>query len=130
LITYIVNDLKKSNFIHSELINRRDIVFILGIILIVLMLMFILMGVQFRRGKWLRLIAGNTFGDLAEETAIKIGRQTGIVMYLAAVMCLFFAWWLMFSNNQVLFWSGIGILLIGSGILLVSSLRRWMKHGN
>lgn len=104
--------------------------FISSIVLLVLMILFIIMGVQFRRGKWLRLIAGNTFGDLAKEDAVKIGRKTGIVMYFAAFICLFVAWWLLFSDNQVLLWIVMGISLILGGVLLVSSLRQWIRDGH
>jgi hypothetical protein len=101
--------------------------FIASIFLLVLMILFTLIGIQFRRGKWLRLIAGNTFGDIAKEDAARIGRKTGIMMYFAAFICLFVAWWLLFSDNQVLLWIVMGISLILSSIILVSSLKKWIR---
>lgn len=102
---------------------------IVSIFLLGLMILFILMGIQFRRGKWLRLIAGNTFGDLAKEDAARIGRKTGIMMYFAAFICLFVAWWLLFSDNQLLLWIVMGFSLILSIVILVSSLKKWLKDG-
>lgn len=103
--------------------------FIASIFLLILMILFILMGIQFRRGNWLRLIAGNTFGDLAKEDAARIGKKTGIMMYFAAFICLFVAWWLMFSDNQVLLWIVMGVSLIPSSIIFVSSLKKWIRDG-
>lgn len=102
---------------------------IVSIFLLVLMILFILMGIQFRHGKWLRLIAGNTFGDLAKEDAARIGRKTGKMMYFAAFICLFVAWWLLFSDNQLLLWIVMGVSLIPSSIILVSSLKKWIRDG-
>ncbi|EGO7946533.1 hypothetical protein FEW58_000681 [Enterococcus faecalis] len=55
--------------------------FIASIFLLILMILFILIGIQFRRGNWLRSIADNTFGDIAKEDAAKIERKTGRVRH-------------------------------------------------
>lgn len=101
----------------------------ISVVLVLLAFLFVLLGAQFRRGKWLRLIAGNTFGDLPADEAVVVGRKTGIVMYVSAILCLFVWWWLFYSENQVLLWWVLAIFLILCGILLFTSLRNWVKTG-
>lgn len=102
---------------------------IFSMILLLLLVFFIVIGRQFRRGKWLRLIAGNTTHDLPKKVEIQFAKKTGLVMYSAGAFCLFIAWWLLFSDNQLLLWLVFGAILILSGIILVINLRRWIKDG-
>lgn len=114
-----------SNLFSKEV--RRLV--IASIFLLVLVILFTLMIIQFRGGKWLGLIAGITFDDIAKEDAARIGGKTGIMIYFAAFVYLFVAWWLLFIDNQVLLWIVMCISLILSSIILVSSLKKWIMDG-
>ena len=94
-----------------------------------LVFLFIILGVKFQRGKWLRLLSGNAFGDLPKEKAISVGRKTSRLMYFAAVFCLFLCWWINFSESQLLFWFGIGVALLVSGFTWLKSLKEWVRTG-
>lgn len=102
---------------------------IFSILSLLVAFLFVLLGIQFRRGKWLRLIAGNNFNELPQEVAINSGKKTGFVMCFAGLFCIFIAWWLLFSENQVLLWIVLGIYLFFSLLLLVTSLKKWIKEG-
>lgn len=99
------------------------------ILIFLFTLVFIILGVQFQRGRWLRLLSGNTFGDLSKEKAISVGRKTSRLMYFSAGFCLFMWWWITFSENQVLFWFGIGVALIAGGFTLIKALKEWIRTG-
>lgn len=62
---------------------------ILGILMLALgSVFFFVIGYHFRRGKWLRLIAGNTMASrefLESPFQIKLGRRLGIAMYIGGV---------------------------------------------
>lgn len=58
-------------------------------VLIILALIIFIMGVQFIRGKWLRLIAGNMFAD---ETELNEQRKLG----LASAIGKGFIFWSLF----------------------------------
>lgn len=51
------------------------------------------------------------------------------MMYFSAGFCLFIWWWFTFSENQLLFWFGIGIALIVSGFTLFKALKEWIRTG-
>lgn len=50
---------------------------------------------HFRRGQWLRLIAGNTFND-QPKAAQKVAHVLGIVVYLASGLMFLFAFWVLY----------------------------------
>ncbi len=102
---------------------------VITILFFLLTILFIVLGVQFRRGQWLRILSGNTFGDLSKEKAISVGRKTSRLMYFSAVFCLFMWWRITFSENQLLFWCVIGIALIVSGFTLIKALKEWIRTG-
>ncbi|WP_314576151.1 hypothetical protein [Enterococcus gilvus] len=102
---------------------------VITILFFLLTILFIVLGAQFRRGKWLRLLSGNTFGDLPKEKAISAGRKTSRLMYFSAGFCLFLWWWITFSEKQLFFWCGIVIVLIVSGFTLIKVLREWIRTG-
>ncbi|MHC5249631.1 hypothetical protein [Enterococcus sp. LJL90] len=52
-------------------------------------------GYHFRRGQWLRLIAGNTFND-QPKAAQKVAPVLGIVVYLASGLMFLFAFWVLY----------------------------------
>lgn len=41
---------------------------------------FLVLCIQFFRGKWLRLLAGNTFGDISPLAAAKAGKHVALIM--------------------------------------------------
>lgn len=101
----------------------------LSLLFFLLTCLFIILGVQFHRGRWLRLLAGNTFGDLPKEKTLLASKETSHLMYFSAVFCLFIWWWLTFSKNRLLFWCGVGLALIVYGITLIKSLKEWLRTG-
>lgn len=62
-------------------------ILIIEILLVVLAFLIFIMGYKFRRKKWLRLIAGNTFNDSPKE-ASNIAPFVGILMYIASIFVL------------------------------------------
>lgn len=96
---------------------------------LLLAVVFFLLGWQFRRGKWLRAVAGNTFGELPREQALKVGRSTGLVLYYAGGFCLFTAYYLQLGRFDGLFYTVFGITLVLALGLLVSRLKVWVKEG-
>ncbi|MHB9952302.1 hypothetical protein [Ligilactobacillus murinus] len=38
--------------------------------------------IQFFRGKWLHLLAGNTFGDISPLAAAKAGKHVALIMLI------------------------------------------------
>lgn len=62
-------------------------IILIEFLLIALALILSLMGYKFKKGKWLRLIAGNTFNDFPKE-ASDISPFIGILMYVASIFVL------------------------------------------
>lgn len=60
-------------------------IILIEFLLIILAFMLSLMGYKFIKGKWLRLIAGNTFNDSPKE-ASDISPFVGILMYVASIL--------------------------------------------
>lgn len=60
---------------------------------------FLIIGRQFRRGKWLFLIAGNIFNDSSNEKAKKWGGLEGIIMYGLSILFLSFVLY-MFTKTK------------------------------
>ncbi|OFI46895.1 hypothetical protein BG262_03650 [Floricoccus penangensis] len=53
------------------------------IFILILGLLFIILAIQFRRGKWSRLIAGNTFGDRPKEKVDKAAKTvSNLLIYI------------------------------------------------
>ena len=62
---------------------------LLGLIIgAVIGLFCIIMGIQLLRNKWLRLIAGNTFGDAPKESVEKVRKPLGIFVFLVGCGCV------------------------------------------
>lgn len=57
-------------------------------------------GIQLCRGKWYRIIAGNSQADpktIEEQKKSGLGRGVGIILFIATFMLFFYAW-LIFSQ--------------------------------
>ncbi len=74
-------------------------VLLVGIILVILGFFFLIIGRQFRRGKWLFLIAGNIFNDSSNGKAKKWGGLVGIIMYGLSILFLSFVLY-MFTKTK------------------------------
>ncbi|EKQ3613518.1 TPA: hypothetical protein ACN1ND_000327 [Enterococcus faecalis] len=61
------------------------------ILLIIVASFLLLLGINFRKGRWLRLIAGNIFNDYPNEKAEVTGKLLGIVLYGASLCLLILA---------------------------------------
>lgn len=62
-------------------------IILIEFLLIALAFMLSLMGYKFRKGKWLRLIAGNTFNDYPKK-ASDIAPSIGVLMYAVSIFIL------------------------------------------
>jgi len=62
-------------------------IILIEFLLIALAFMLSLMGYKFRKGKWLKLIAGNTFNNYPKE-ANDIAPSIGILMYAVSIFIL------------------------------------------
>ncbi|MBD5069939.1 MAG: hypothetical protein HDT50_07195 [Lactobacillus sp.] len=88
----------------------------MDILLLFLGISFLILGMQFFRGKWLRLLAGNFWGDeqgkINSAGAIKAGKLLGP----AVIVCGFSLTCLIFDGSS--FWQILGI-----GLLTISGLK-------
>lgn len=66
-------------------------ILLIVLLLIIVSIVLLIMGFQFRKGKWLNLIAGNTFNDYPHNTAIESGKIIGIIMYISSIILIFLA---------------------------------------
>lgn len=60
-------------------------------------------GLQFKRGKWLRFIAGNTFatdGELKSPEQKKLGKRLGIVMHIGCAALAIQGCFLAFNTGE------------------------------
>lgn len=56
------------------------LIIFIEIVLVILAIFLFLMGYKFRKGQWLRLIAGNTFNDYPKE-ARNVAPFVGLLLY-------------------------------------------------
>lgn len=59
-----------------------------------LSILFFVVGYQFRRGKWLKLLAGNWEQDMPSDKAEKVGKATGIIMYICTIYFIALSIWI------------------------------------
>jgi len=64
------------------------------ILFIALSILFFIVGYQLRRGKWLKLLAGNWEQDIPLKKAQKIGKSTGIIMYICTIFFIVLSVWI------------------------------------
>ena len=72
-------------------------------ILIVLLLTLVglilfIIGFQFRKGNWLRLIAGNSFNDVPLKKSKGMARVIGVVLYISSIVLVGLAMYLYILN--------------------------------
>lgn len=53
-----------------------------SVISVMIGILLLVMGYKFRKGKWLRLIAGNMFNDAPDDKEKEIGKVLGILLYV------------------------------------------------
>ncbi|EOL43185.1 hypothetical protein RV11_GL000600 [Enterococcus phoeniculicola] len=101
--------------------------FLITGICLLLAFLFLLLGIQFHRGKWVLLIAGVT-KSTPKELAQKNGKVASYCMYFAFIYCLLLG--LSFLMQQTIFLRGMIILgiLVGIGGI-VYALKEWVKNG-
>lgn len=97
---------------------------------------FLLAGVLFlvafkwRRGKWLRLLAGNTFGDIPVDEAKKSAGKCSVLLNTSGVFILLITLSLVFSwEDNKLTLALVGVFLAFSLYHLVLGLKDWVKNG-
>lgn len=96
-----------------------DTVLVISTLLIALL--FLVLGIQFQRGKWLQLIDGNTFGELSKSDPQKAGKCTSYCMYIVFLFFLAIAFCFGTENLKILRLLVVFSVLIGAfGIFFCS----------
>lgn len=90
---------------------------------------FLILAIQLFRGKWLRLIAGNTFGDLPKEAAIRAGRVVGWLLVGLIVLFGLIIADTFFHIFGALIKLILLVITITSFYLILKYLRHWVKTG-
>lgn len=91
-------------------------------------LLFLMFGIQFQRGKWLRLIACNNFGKLSKSDAQKAGKCTSYCMYIVFLFFLAIAFCFGTENLKILRLLVVFSVLIAEfGIFYAT--KEWLKNG-
>ncbi|KAF1298161.1 hypothetical protein BAU15_09965 [Enterococcus sp. JM4C] len=96
--------------------------------IIALGLLFLIIARQFQRGRWLRLIAGNTFGEIPKDKLQKVSKQSSHWMYFASLFSILIALSLLTENRKILYFCLILTIIIGA-IGISYSLVTWLKNG-
>lgn len=104
------------------------IIVITVIILIILSLFCIFWGYQLRRGRWLKSIAGNNFGELPEDTAKELGKKGGFSLYIVGFLIGLFSVTFIFDMTVILY-SIIAISVIISLITIPWAIKKWIERG-
>lgn len=99
------------------------------IFVVIVMFGFLIAAVQLFRGKWLRLIAGNTFGDVPKKTAKKAGRIVGWlliagILFMGLLILDFVFHIFSFVINIILI-----VITVAAFYVIFSYLRHWIKNG-
>lgn len=96
-------------------------------LMIILSGVLIIFGLKLRQGKWLRLIAGNTFNDLPTTQAQKIGKLTGLILYGSALLCLIISFIILYKTKltSLIILSITLSLLVG--FMVIFSIRKDIK---
>lgn len=103
--------------------------FLMFIIMGPLAILFFIWGYQLRRGKWLKSLAGNNFDEFSKEKVEKLGKSSGILLYLSGLFCISLGFVPFLGRNYrqfILFL--IGIITIVSLFLVINSLSDWIKN--
>lgn len=103
---------------------------IVGIGGILLAGVLFLVAFKWRRGKWLRLMAGNIFGDVPEEEAKKTAGKCSVLINTSGVFVLLLTLSIVFSwEDSRLTLALLGLFLAFSLYHLVVGLKEWVKNG-
>ena len=86
------------------------------------------MGIQFQRGKWLRLSTGNTFGDIPNDKVKKVGKSTCYCMCFSSIFCFVLSYGIFRDNSKILCFMTIFGFIIGS-VGIIYALNSWVKNG-
>ncbi|MGM0124598.1 hypothetical protein IGI37_001976 [Enterococcus sp. AZ194] len=102
--------------------------FIAAALTIVFALGLLLVGRQFQKGKWLRLLAGNTFNELPKEKLAKTAKSCSYCLYFTSLLCLLSALALVLNNPLLLYLVCIlGVIYGITGICY--AFKKWLKNG-
>lgn len=101
----------------------NSVIAIGGILLAGLLFM---VAFKWKKGKWLRLLAGNTFGDASLEKARNITKKCSVLINVTGIFILLITLSIVFSLDSKIILSLLGIFLIYAGYYLVVSLKEWV----
>lgn len=100
---------------------------LVGACLIIVSLFFLIIGIQLMRGKWLRLLAGNTFGDAPQADAQKAGRSVGLICFICTALASSIFINIIFNSGTTLtIGLGFSLFIIAVGYTAYQYVR-WAK---
>lgn len=76
---------------------------------------FLVLCIQFFRGKWLRLLAGNTFGNISPVMAAKDGKHVALIMLIFGLALILLA----FTDSRT---DMLSLILFSVGTIYTISL--------
>lgn len=100
---------------------------IIATLCVVFSVFLILIGRQFRRGKCLRMLAGNSFNDLPKEQVAKTGKLTALFLFLIALDSLLVAFYILSNKGKMVVVIMTGCILVASVLIFIRSMVQWLK---
>lgn len=101
-------------------------VFFADVALYFIILLFLIVGIQLLRGKWLRLVAGNTFGDLPTKQAKICGKFVGGSLIVFALFFLLIQWNIL---SGILLQGLCFVLTLIAFGMIIHYLFHWVRTG-
>ncbi|MEI5994314.1 hypothetical protein [Candidatus Enterococcus mansonii] len=99
------------------------------IFLFLISVFFLITGMQFIRGKWLFLLAGNNFGQAPTKVAIRAGKIAGTIFLLMSVLSIVVLFSIIYNVRLNFLPFIIIIAMLYSFIVIVRSIKYWLKNG-
>ncbi|OTN89884.1 hypothetical protein A5819_002382 [Enterococcus sp. 7E2_DIV0204] len=90
---------------------------------------FLVAGIQFIRGKWLFLLAGNNFGQATNKEATRAGRIVGLIFLLTFLLCITIMFSIIYDFRLTFLPVIMGIVLLYSYVVIIRYIVHWIKNG-
>lgn len=100
-------------------------------LLVVLAILFLICAIQFKRGNWLKLVAGNTFSDSDMATQMRSAKSTANFLFIISGFFLFFYVMDYFDIKvRFIFILFVASILIYSLVKIIKYIKHYIKFGN
>lgn len=100
------------------------------ILLAVLGFIFIIIGVQFRRGKWYALVAGNTFKDKPSNIQKEGANKASLFLFFIGIFFIaFYILDLLSINSRTLLFLFVALTMIYSIYSIIKTIKNYIKFG-